>query len=178
MSSIPDDLVPKDAPYPIVLGIDPGTLVVGWGAIVDVPGSPRLLGCGVLSAPRRASLPERLARISHGLDELLEKLRPAVLAVESAFAARNIQSAFRIGEARGVILALAGRRGLTVTQVAPMVAKKAVLGNGRASEEQVAAMLPSLFGLEEKLDVPVDATDALAVALAHLRQAEHPGLSR
>ncbi|MEX1025660.1 MAG: crossover junction endodeoxyribonuclease RuvC [Planctomycetota bacterium] len=172
---LPDHFVPDDVPYDIVLGIDPGTVVLGWGAVLAVPRAPRLLACGVLTAPARASVPARLASLARQLEDLLDAVRPGIVAVETAFAAINVKSALRIGEARGVVLAAAGRRALAVDEIAPAAAKRAVLGNGRASKEQVAALVPQLLGLAPGLAVPLDATDALALALAHLRRREAPG---
>jgi len=166
---IPEDLVPADCPWPIVLGIDPGTRVLGWGALVVAGAAPRLIGCGVLRAPARAAVAERLARIQSELDELLRRLRPSAVALEGAFSARNVQSALRIGEARGIVLAAAAKRGLGVTEIAPAAAKKAVLGHGSATKDQVASLVATILGLD-RLDVARDATDALAVALAHVNR--------
>ncbi len=166
---IPEDLVPSDCPWPIVLGIDPGTRALGYGALVLTSEGPRLVACGVLRAPSRAVVAARLARLQEGLELLLARLRPTSLAVESAFSARNVKSALRIGEARGVVLAAAARAGLSVDEVPPALAKKAVLGHGRGSKEQVASLVATILGREE-LAVAHDATDALAVALAHVNR--------
>ena len=166
---IPEDLVPADCPWQIVLGIDPGTRVAGYGALVVAPEGPRLVCCGIVRTPSRAKAPERLAVLAQELETLLERLRPDVLAVEGAFSARNARSALRLGEARGVVLAGGARRGIQVVEIPPAVAKKAVAGHGAASKEQVAATLASqLSGLGP--DVPADATDALAIAMAHVRR--------
>lgn len=166
---IPSDLVPKDCPWPIVLGIDPGTRVLGYGALVVAPGGPRLLACGVLAPDGRAAVPARLAEIQVELEELLAALRPGIVAVERAFHAKNAQSAFRLGEARGVVLAAAARAGIEIREFAPASAKKAVLGHGGASKEQIARMIAQLLGTGP-LDVPSDATDALALAFACTRR--------
>jgi len=166
---IPDDLVPADRPWPIVLGVDPGTRVLGYGAVVVAPDGPRLLIGGVLAAPARLPVAARLGRIAEGLDELLGKLRPDVVSLERAYASRNVQSALRIGEARGMILSVTARRAIEIAEYAPSVAKKAVLGHGGASKGQVAAMVATILGAGE-LDLPEDATDALALALAHVNR--------
>lgn len=166
---IPDDLVPDPCPWPIVLGIDPGTRVAGYGALVLAPGGPRLVICGTIELPGRPALALRLGHIQDQLEQLLGKLKPAALAIESAFAGRNVQSALRIGEARGVIIASAARRGVAVSEYAPSVIKKVVTGNGQASKEQVAAMVQRHLGCAE-LAAPLDATDALGVALAHCQR--------
>ena len=153
-----------------MLGIDPGTRVAGYGALVLAPEGPRLVICGTIELPGRPVLAERLGHIQGQLEELLSKLKPSALAIESAFAGRNVQSALRIGEARGVIMACAGRRGVAVSEYAPSVIKKVVTGNGQASKEQVAAMVQRNLGCAE-LGAALDATDALGVALAHCYRA-------
>lgn len=162
---IPADLVPAGCTWPIVLGIDPGTRVLGYGALVVAPLGPRFLACGVVRPTARAAISTRLGEIQGQIEELLRALRPGVLALERAFHAKNVQSAFRLGEARGVVLACAARAGIEVVELAPATAKKAVLGHGGASKEQIARMIPGLLG-SGPLDVPSDATDALALAYA------------
>ena len=169
---LPDDLVPADCPWPVLLGFDPGTQCAGYGAIVEAPGGPRLLACGVIQAPLRANIAVRLAHIAVELDGILRAVRPTTVVVESAFTARNVKSALRIGEARGVVLAVAGRFGAEVIEIPPAVAKKALVGHGGASKEQVARMVATILGTGE-LDVPLDATDALALALAHAQRRPH-----
>ena len=167
---IPEGFVPPDCPWPIVLGLDPGTLRAGWGALLMADEGPRLLGCGVLDASARLGPPQRLAKMARGFELLLDRLRPRTVVVESAFAFRNVKSALRIGEARGLALAGAARRGCEVIEMAPAAAKKAVLGNGAASKHQVAAMVARRFDAALE-SVPEDATDALALALAHTERA-------
>lgn len=152
-----------------MLGIDPGTRVMGYGALVVAPAGPRFLACGVLRPKARAAVPARLGELQGALEELLAKLRPGVLALERAFHSKNVQSAFRIGEARGVALAAAARAGVEVLELAPAVAKKAVLGHGGASKQQVARMIGHLLGTGP-LAVPSDATDALALAFACVKR--------
>lgn len=154
---------------PVVLGIDPGTLVVGYGAVVAAARGPRLLASGALRAGRELSVPERLAWIRAELDRLIALVRPTTVVVEMAFAARNVQSALRIGEGRGVVLACAAATGCEVVQFAPAVAKKSLVGHGGADKSQVARMVAALLGLEAAPE-PLDATDALALALAHVQR--------
>lgn len=155
----------------VILGIDPGTRVVGYGAIVAAARGPKLYACGALRAERDDDVPTRLASIQRELRELLTKLTPDVVVVEQAFAARNVQSALRIGEGRGVVLACAAATGARIEQLAPAVAKKSIVGHGAADKTQVAFMVGRLLGLEKPPE-PLDATDALALALAHLQRAE------
>ena len=162
---VPADLVPPGYPHPIVLGIDPGTRNLGWGALVLPPSGPRFCACGVLAPPPRLAAVRRLGRLLDELEELLGCLRPTHVAVEGAFAARNVRSALRLGEARGLVLAAVSRREIPITEIAPASAKKAIVGHGQASKQQVARMMATLLGIDTG-GVPEDATDALALAWA------------
>ncbi len=166
ISAIPADLVPAGCEWPIVLGIDPGTQVVGFGAVVVAPGEPRFLACGVIRGGARRPVPERLARIRAELDQLITRVRPRVVVVEQAFSAGNPKSALRIGEGRGVVLATAAERGCEIAEYPPAVAKKAVIGHGGATKAQVRSMVCAILKLAEE-PAEDDATDALALALAH-----------
>ncbi len=157
------------------MGVDPGTQVVGYGFVVVSPSGPRLLAAGVVRAAARAPIAQRLARIQAQIEALLERFLPTTVAVESAFAAQNVRSALRIGEGRGVILASAAQRGLGVSEYPPAVVKKAVVGNGVASKEQVARMVEATLG-QAPLGLALDATDALAVALTHIYRGLRPAL--
>ena len=157
----------------VVLGVDPGTRVVGWGALLLTASGPQLIAAGVLRPDLKLDVPGRLAAIRVGLDRLLADQRPAVVVVEQAFASRNLQSALRIGEGRGVVLSCAAATGAEVVQYPPAVAKKAIVGNGQAHKTQVAAMVARLLRLAEPPE-PLDATDALALALAHLVRGASP----
>jgi crossover junction endodeoxyribonuclease RuvC len=163
-------------PWPIVLGIDPGTRIVGYGAIVAAPRGARLLAAGVLRTPKSHDVPRRLGWIQTEIEHLLDRVRPTVVVVEQAFAARNVQSALRIGEGRGVVLACAAAFGAEVVQYAPAVAKKALLGYGAADKTQVAKMVAEILRARA-LPAPLDASDALALALAHA-QRSRPVFSR
>ena len=172
---IPEDLVPPDCPFPIVLGIDPGTRHMGWGALLLVPENPRFVACGVLDLPLREPVPVRLGVLLEELETMLGRLRPAWVAIEGAFSAQNARSALRIGEARGVVMGAVARRGVRIEEIAPAAAKKAIVGNGAASKEQVARMVGHLLGIEVA-NLKDDATDALALAWSvaqKLRFAEH-----
>jgi crossover junction endodeoxyribonuclease RuvC len=151
----------------VVLGLDPGTILVGYGVVEVGPRAPRFVDAGVVRAPRRAAVPERLGEIQREVRLLLDRFRPSVVVVERAFAARNVLSALRIGEGRGVILACAASFGAEVVEMSPASAKKAVVGHGGASKVQVARMAAAVLGLPEP-PRPLDASDALALALAHI----------
>lgn len=160
--------VPADCPWDIVLGIDPGTRILGYGALVDAPDGPRLLVAGDVR-PRGDDGPTKLADLRGEIDDLMERLRPTVVIVESAFFATNVQSALRLGESRGVVMACAALGGAEVVEYAPAVARKTLLGNGNASKEQMAAMVATLLGLDEPPQ-PLDVSDALSLALAYIHR--------
>ncbi len=155
----------------VVFGIDPGTRVVGYGALRVDPAGPRPLVAGAIDAGRGPDVPARLAEIRRELDDLLARWSPAVVVVEEAFAARNVQSALRLGEGRGVALSAAASCGARVVQYPPALVKKVLVGNGAAHKSQVAAMVAQLLGLARPPE-PLDATDALALALTHALRRE------
>jgi crossover junction endodeoxyribonuclease RuvC len=161
----------------VVLGIDPGTRVIGWGAVCHGPGGLWLVGADVLRVPARLDLPQRLGALRRGLDQLIAELRPAVVVVEEAFAARNLQSALRMGEGRGVVIACAAVAGCAVQQYPPAVPKKTLVGNGGAHKSQVAFMVARLLGLAEP-PRPLDATDALSLALTHALRCKGVAVAR
>ncbi len=156
-----------------MFGIDPGTRVVGYGAVRLDPGGPRPLVAGAIDAGRGSDVPVRLAEIRRELDALLLQWKPAVVVVEEAFAARNVQSALRLGEGRGVALSAAAVTGARVVQYPPAVVKKVLVGHGAADKSQVAAMVARLLGLAAPPE-PLDATDALALALTHALRSAGP----
>ncbi len=157
----------------VIVGIDPGTRSVGWGAVVVGGSLARAVGAGVLRPNPKLSIPERLCEIRTALDLLFAEFRPTVVVVEEAFSAQNVQSALRIGEGRGVVLASAVGAGALVVQYPPAVAKKAICGHGGAHKTRVAAMVARLLGLARPPE-PLDATDALALALTHVLKSSGP----
>lgn len=149
-----------------ILGVDPGTLVVGY-AVVDGSGS-RLLAVeyGVIRAPRKESVAERLGCIQEQLEAVIERSKPDVVVIEKVFAGKSIHSAVRVGEARGAIMSAAARAGVEIAEYTPAEVKKSVVGSGRAAKEQIQQMVKVLFGLKE-IPQPHDAADALAIAVCH-----------
>lgn len=145
-----------------VLGVDPGTIRCGWG-VVDCDGPHlRHVASGVVEAGR-GELAGRLHQIHRELLAVITAHSPQGFSLERNFVARNVQSAFRLGEARGVAMAAAAAAGLTVSEFTPMMVKKAVVGYGRADKLQVSTAVQRLLGLDE---LPrEDAADALAAAL-------------
>jgi len=147
-----------------VLGVDPGTIRCGWG-VVDFDG-PRLVhvASGVIDAGR-GDIAQRLLLVHHDLLAVISSHGPSLFSLERNFVARNVQSAFRLGEARGVAMAAAASAGLTVSEYTPMMIKKAVVGYGRAEKSQVQTAVQRLLSLESLPET--DAADALAAALCH-----------
>lgn len=153
-----------------ILGIDPGTLLVGYG-IVDT-GASRLRArvYGVVHCNPRDAVAERLARVFAALRRAIDEHRPDAVAIEDGFAGPNPRSALRIGEGRGAAMVAASTSGLAVHAYAPSTVKRSVAGTGRAGKHPVAEMVRALLGLPEL--PPADAADALAVAICHAQQAE------
>ena len=150
-----------------VFGIDPGSERTGYGCIESSGSRHRLVICGSLSAPSRATFPEKLHTIHAGLRSLLQRHRPDCVAIEDIFYARNVRSALKLGHARGVALLAASQSSIAVVEYSPAEIKRAVVGYGRAEKTQVQEMIRLLLGLESKPS-PHDVADALAVAVCHL----------
>ena len=148
-----------------VMGIDPGTRFCGYG-VIDLDGADmKAVDYGVVSC-RSDSLPERLRVIYEGLGAVIQRYRPAVVAVEGVFQGINPRTALKIGEGRGVVLLAAASAGVEVAEYSPATVKKAVVGSGRADKSQVQQMVRLALALPE-LPTPEDASDALAVAICH-----------
>lgn len=153
----------------ILLGVDPGTDVVGWGAVQLARHQLRLVECGAIRpGPRRADMAMRLLQMHNELETIAARLKPQAAAVERAFYGKSADSTIKIGMARGAVLVALARAGVPVVDFAPAKIKKAVTGKGSASKGQVAMMVAHLLGLERPPQ-PADATDALAgaICLAH-----------
>ncbi len=161
----------------IVLGIDPGSLVTGYGAIDASAGRLRPLASGRVRPDAGAPLSQRLLQIHAGIMGAIEAHRPDVLAVESLFNARNAHSSLVLGHARGVVLLAGAQQGLEVAEYSPREIKSALTGQGGAVKEQVRYMVCRLLGLPA---VPgsLDESDALAVALCHALRGAAPAAAR
>ena len=153
-----------------VLGIDPGTAVLGFGVVDSAPGGARLVECGVVSTRARDPLPTRLRLIHDAVAELLARHRPDAMAVESVFYAKNVRTTVVLGHARGVALLAGAMRDLPIAEYAPAEVKSAIVGSGRATKEQLQYMVQQLLRLRT-LPRPADAADAVAVALCHCHSA-------
>ncbi len=152
----------------IVLGVDPGTQVTGYGVVrATQPGSMALVECGVIRTQARDPLPARLQQIFEGICAVLDQHQPDVLSIEDVFYARNVRTTVTLGHARGVILLAGQQRGVRVHEVAPAAIKKAVVGAGAATKEQVQFMITRLLRLKT-VPKPSDAADGVAAACAYL----------
>jgi crossover junction endodeoxyribonuclease RuvC len=150
-----------------VLGIDPGSRRTGWGLVEERHGEIFGLASGV-AASGAGEISRRLGVIALRIEALLDEWQPDAVALERAFLGKNVSSALRLGEVRGVVLAGAGRRGLPVVDYTPATVKVAVAGSGCAEKSMVARGVGALLGSDVR---PGDAADALAVAICHLRHA-------
>jgi crossover junction endodeoxyribonuclease RuvC len=151
-----------------VLGIDPGTAVLGYGVVESAAGQPaRLLECGILETKARDPLPSRLRVIHDGILALLARHRPDAMAVESVFYARNARTTMVMSHGRGVVLLAGEEAGVPISEYTPAMVKKAVVGRGGALKPQVGYMVAQLLRLRSAPQ-PADAADGVAIALTHL----------
>ncbi|MCP5506655.1 MAG: crossover junction endodeoxyribonuclease RuvC [Chlamydiales bacterium] len=155
----------KEKKY-VILGIDPGTRITGYGIIETNLRTYSPLDFGCIRPPATLSLHERYAVIHEGIEHLLDAYPIEAVSVETQFVSRNAQSAIKLGMARGVAILAATKRKIPVFEYAPKKAKLAVVGTGSATKEQVQRMMQTLLHLKE-LPKPEDAADALALAIAH-----------
>ena len=156
-----------------VLGVDPGTRIVGY-ALLDVraPGRFEYRECGVLSAKASMDLDARMLELSRSLRELIAEFSPEVLAIERAFHGLNAASALKLAEARGAFKLIALETGLSVSEYAPAMVKRAVVGHGRATKAEVQARVRLLCRLGSTPSP--DAADALAIAICHVQASRLP----
>ena len=150
----------------IILGIDPGTTVMGFGVLLEQGNTVRLLDAGAIRFPAADDHTLKLRAIFRETTAVIERHHPDELAIEAQFFGKNVQSMLKLGRAQGVAIAAALQHELAITEYAPKRVKQAITGNGNASKEQVASMLLSILKVTE-LPVSTDATDAVAVALCH-----------
>jgi crossover junction endodeoxyribonuclease RuvC len=157
----------------IVLGIDPGTAAMGYGIVERNGGSLRAVDYGCLTTSADSPLPDRLHQVHATVAELIETHKPDLLAVERLFFSRNAQSAFGVGQARGVVLLAAAQAGIPVREATPNEVKLGVTGYGSADKDQVGRMVAVILQLAE-VPTPDDTADALAIAI-HTANSERPG---
>jgi len=160
----------------LVLGIDPGTAITGYGLVRRVAGRQvALVDYGVVRTPSNRPMAERLKQLFHDLSDVIETSQPDEVAVEELFFSRNVTTALTVGQARGVAMLAAAEAGLPVHEYKPKEVKQAVVGYGNASKEQVQEMVRILLGIDE-VPRPDDAADAVAVAICHIHSAPFESL--
>lgn len=152
----------------IILGIDPGFALVGFGLLQAERGRQSFLRCGVITTSACLSLPSRLLQIKRDMDELLKTFHPDQMAVEELFFNTNITTGIGVAQARGVILLAAEEAGIPIFEYTPSQVKQAVVGYGKAEKRQVMDMTKRMLGLSS-VPRPDDAADAVAIALCHAR---------
>jgi crossover junction endodeoxyribonuclease RuvC len=153
-----------------VLGIDPGLSRCGYGLVRAQPRGPQAVAVGVFRTPASASTPARLAELQGDLRALLREHQPAVVAIERVLFQVNVRTAIPTAQAAGIAMAEAVAAGAAVVEYSPNQVKQAITGVGRADKEQVERMVQTLLGIDRPLR-PVDAADAVALALCHLAHA-------
>lgn len=150
----------------IILGIDPGTAVMGYGLVKEIGPKIELIAMGVVKMDKLDDHMLKLQRIFEKTVALIDNYHPDCLAIEAPFYGKNIQVMLKLGRAQGVAMAAALSRNVEITEYAPRKIKQSITGNGNATKEQVAAMLQNLLNFKETPDF-LDATDGLAVAVCH-----------
>jgi crossover junction endodeoxyribonuclease RuvC len=153
-----------------IIGVDPGNAVTGFGIVEGAAGVFSHVAAGTIRAPRAASQPGRLRNIYVNLLAIIDRHEPEVMSLERNFAAVNIQSAFRLGEARAIAMLAAAERGLELYEYAPTQVKVTIAGFGAADKSQVKAMVRRTLRMAPSILLTDDAADALAIATCHLFQ--------
>jgi crossover junction endodeoxyribonuclease RuvC len=159
----------------LVLGIDPGTAITGYGLVREDDEGLALVACGVINTPAGQSLPARLQVIYQRLADLIREHQPEAAAVEELFFSRNARTALTVGHARGVVLLALADAGLPIHEYKPLQVKQAIAGFGGAEKQQVQEMVRMLLNLEQ-VPRPDDAADAVAVAVCHIHSARMAAL--
>lgn len=155
----------------IIMGIDPGTQVMGYGILRVVGNKPSLMAMGVMELGKYGDHYLKLAKIYTRILGLIDEFLPDELAIEAPFFGKNVQSMLKLGRAQGVAMAAAISRDIPISEYAPLKIKMAITGNGRAAKEQVAYMLQKILHIPDDNMLPqLDATDGLAAALCHFYQ--------
>ncbi len=163
----------KITPSKIILGIDPGTSVMGYG-LIEVTGSQiKLIQYGVIHLKKYDNHALKLKKIFDRVSSIIQDYHPDEVALEAPFFGNNVQSMLKLGRAQGVAMAAALFHEVPISEYAPLKVKQAVTGRGRASKEQVAAMIMQLLGIKEAPKL-LDATDALGVAICHHFNGNNP----
>jgi crossover junction endodeoxyribonuclease RuvC len=161
---------------PVVLGVDPGTAVTGYGVVaMREDGAWSLLECGVIRTSAQEPLPRRIRDIFSGIQEVIDRFDPQAVAVEDVFQGKNVRSALTLGHARGAILLAAALKDVVIAEYSPREIKSSVVGTGNATKEQVAYMVQRQLRLKDP-PAPADAADGVAAALCHCLVSNSPSL--
>lgn len=161
----------------IILGVDPGTNITGYGLIEYTNNKFKRVSHGVIKLPLKKSISEKIEIIYKELDKLLKTYKPDEFAIETAFYGKNVQSAMKIGYARGVSLLAAIHNKIPASEYSPREVKKAVVGKGAASKEQVNYMVQAILNVK-KIKFKPDESDALAIALCHAFRMKAPSFKK
>jgi crossover junction endodeoxyribonuclease RuvC len=153
-----------------VLGIDPGSQTMGWGVVEGDGRRYSLVACGSIRVPASLKFSTRLLKMCNALEEVIAEHLPDACAVEDAFLATNVKVTMKLGQVRGVVLLVAERAGLEISEYSPRLIKQTVVGYGNAEKHQVQEMVRLLLALKS-VPTPHDAADALAVAICHFHHA-------
>lgn len=159
----------------VILGIDPGTNLMGYGVLQIIDSKPHVMTLGVIDLRKYANHYLKLAHIHQRVQGIIESFLPDELAIEAPFFGKNVQSMLKLGRAQGVAMLAALERDIPIAEYAPLKIKMAITGNGQASKEQVADMLKRILKMNDDMTGPfLDATDALAAAYCHYLQMNRP----
>lgn len=163
----------------VILGIDPGTNLMGYGVLQITDSKPSVVTLGVIDLRKYANHYLKLGHIHERVRGIIESYLPDEVAIEAPFFGKNVQSMLKLGRAQGVAMAAALERDIPITEYAPLKIKMAITGNGQASKEQVADMLKRILKLSDEMTGPfLDATDALAAAYCHYLQLDRPQVTK
>lgn len=159
----------------IILGVDPGTVIMGYGVIDATTKKPHIISMGYLSLSKYKNHYMRLSKIYEGVSTLIRSYNPDILSIEAPFYGKNVQSMLKLGRAQGVAIAACMASQIPVYEYSPTEIKRAITGNGSASKEQVASLLQAIFKIPDENMLPhLDATDGLAAAYCHFLQLSNP----
>ena len=149
-----------------ILGLDPGTATTGWGIVEENKKEPMVVGFGLIETDKNKSTSARLKEIGEDLEKIIEKYEPDEVAIEDLFFFKNLKTAIKVAQARGVLIFVCVKKGLKVNEYTPLQIKQALTGYGRADKRQVQIMVKNVLKLKN-IPKPDDASDALAVAICH-----------
>ena len=149
-----------------IIGIDPGTGILGFGVVDIVKGQARMVEAGVIRTPPHTPLEDRLVEIFDGLTEIVATTKPSIMSIEKLFFSKNVTTAISVAQARGVAMLVGKQAGLAIEEYNPMQIKQSLTGYGKADKKQVQEMVRIALGLKE-VPKPDDCADALAAAITH-----------